>query len=287
MKKYYVFIPNLFIIFLSFFFPAILFASSVISISPENIIQGDPVMVTITSTSTPTKIIFDNRNIPIIIYDGKPHGLIAVDINKKSGTYGLQVIFSNGEKISQDIVVGAREKIEAPLGIPEKLGGNTVAAGKSLVSNLTKENAILNNLKTGTHAFWMKSFVAPLKNLIVTDFYGYNRKTGEYTIPHKGIDFRAVTGTKVYAMNRGVVRLARTYTIYGKTIVVDHGFGLQTLYMHLSKIYVNEGQLVLPGQLIGLSGMTGYADQPHLHISVKINGVSIDPEVFMKFFGVM
>lgn len=285
MKKFYVFILNLSI--LSFLFPTILFASSVISISPQNIIQGDPVMVTIDSTSTPTKIIFDNQNIPIIMYDGKPRGLIAIDINKKAGAYPLQVFFQNGEKVTQDIVVGARGKIEAPLGIPEKLGGNTVSAGKSLISNLTKENAILNNLRTGTKAFWTKSFVAPLKNLTVTDLYGYNRKTGEYTIPHKGTDFHAITGTKVYAMNRGVVRVAHTYTIYGKTIVVDHGFGLQTLYMHLSKIYVNEGELVLPGQLIGLSGMTGYADQPHLHISVKINGVSIDPEVFMKFFGIM
>ena len=259
---------------------------SVVSISPKVIIQGDPVMVTISSTSSPTKILFDDKNIPIFIYDGKPHGLIAIDIYEKIGTHKVTVTFLNGEKITQPLLVTARVKIDEPLGIPEKLGGNTEAAGKSLISNLTKENAILNNLKTGAKAFWTKAFQAPLSSLIVTDLYGYNRKTGEYIIPHKGTDFRAKEGTKVYAMNRGVVRVAKTFTIYGKTIVVDHGFGLQTLYMHLSKIYVNEGELVLPGQVIGLSGSTGYAEEPHLHISVKINGISIDPEVFMKFFGI-
>ena len=86
------------------------------------------------------------------------------------------------------------------------------------------------------------------------------------------------------AMNRGVVRIARTGISYGKTIVVDHGLGLQTFYLHLSKIKVNVGELVLPGQIIGLSGQTGYTDAPHLHLSIRLNGVSIDPMKFMEFF---
>jgi murein DD-endopeptidase MepM/ murein hydrolase activator NlpD len=257
-----------------------------ISISPKMIVQGDPVMVTILSTSTPTKIIFDGQNIPIFMYDGSSRGLIAIDINQKAGLYEVQVIFADGTKIIQPITVVPREKIEEPLGIPVKLGGNTQAAGVSLVSNLSKENTILKNIRTGTKTFWSKPFRGPLAVLSITDPYGYNRKTGEYTIPHKGTDFHAANGTKVYAMNRGVVRIARTFVVYGKTIVLDHGFGLNTLYMHLSKIYVNEGELVQRGQIIGLSGMTGYAEVPHLHLSVKINGISIDPEKFLGFFNV-
>jgi murein DD-endopeptidase MepM/ murein hydrolase activator NlpD len=81
-----------------------------------------------------------------------------------------------------------------------------------------------------------------------------------------------------------VVRVARTFQIYGKTVVVDHGFGVMTFYMHLSKIKVNVGELVLPGQLIGFSGETGYAESPHLHITVRINNVSIDPIKFLDLF---
>lgn len=266
--------------------PCISFANteSVISISPTAIIQGDPVLVTINATSTPTKIIFDGRNIPVFTYLEKQRALIPIDINRDAGTYDIEVIFQSGEKITKSIVVDERKKIEAPLGIPAKLGGNTNIAATNVVINLTEENKVLNTMKTFPKALWTKTFLPPLKNLIITDAYGYNRKTGEYTIPHKGTDFHASLGTKVYAMNRGIVRIAHTFTIYGKTIALDHGLGLQTFYMHLSKIYVNEGELVRAGQLIGLSGKTGYAEAPHLHLSIKINGISIDPVIFFKFF---
>jgi murein DD-endopeptidase MepM/ murein hydrolase activator NlpD len=282
MKK----IPILFILLLVILPISSRASSGAISISPKIIYQGDPAMVTINSSSAPTEILFDSTNIPIFKYDGLPRGLIAIDFNLKAGEHKVQVKFADGKIITEILAVNARKKLEAPLGIPGKLGGNTPAAAKSLVDNLSKENATLINLKTGNHAFWTKAFRAPLDNLAVTDSYGYNRKTGEYTIPHKGTDFHADSGTKVRAMNRGVVRVAHAYTVYGKTVIIDHGLGVNTLYMHLSKIYVNEGELVLPGQVIGLSGMTGYAEVPHLHLSIKINGISIDPVKFLEFFGV-
>ena len=87
-------------------------------------------------------------------------------------------------------------------------------------------------------------------------------------------------------MNRGVVRLSKKFTVYGNTVIIDHGNGVMTLYMHLSKRLVKEGSLVEQGQTIGKSGMTGYAEHPHLHISVRINNTSIDPLEFLKLFGV-
>ena len=118
----------------------------------------------------------------------------------------------------------------------------------------------------------------------MTDVYGYSRKTGEYSIAHKGTDFRAKLGAPVTAMNRGIVRVARTFRNYGKVIVIDHGLGLMTFYLHLSKMNVNESELVKRGQRIGLSGQTGYALSPHLHLSIRINNNSIDPVKFMELF---
>jgi murein DD-endopeptidase MepM/ murein hydrolase activator NlpD len=259
---------------------------SAISIAPVTIIQGDPAMVTITSDSSPTKLLFDGTAFPIFTYNGASHALIPIGIHAKVGTHEIKVTFANEKTVTGTLIVNERKKIQAPLGIPAELGGNTPAAAKALVTNLATANTSLENIRTGTHAFWTKPFVSPLATLAVTDPYGYNRETGEYTIAHKGTDFHAPIGTKVMAMNRGVVRIARTFGVYGKTIVIDHGFGLQTLYMHLSKIYVYEGELVLPGEAIGLSGMTGDALGPHLHISVKINGVSIDPMTFFSFFNI-
>lgn len=256
-----------------------------ISILPETIMPGNPVLITIkNATSSVVEMLFDTKKIPVFMYNNEPRGLIGIDFNAKAATHTVRVTFSNGSVLEKRVVVTPRPKIERPLGIPEKLGGNTPQAAQNLVSNLATENAVLNKITSTTTILWTNTFASPLENIFVTDDYGYNRNTVNTTIVHKGTDFRAPVGTEVKAMNDGVVKIARTFIVYGNTIVVDHGLGLQTLYMHLSKLNVVEGDTVRAGQVIGYSGQTGYADQPHLHVSIRIFGISIDPMVFMGFF---
>ncbi len=255
-----------------------------LTILPKTILPGDPVFITVNSTSSVQEIMFDRKKLPLFKYDGKTHALIGVDFNEKNFEHTAAVTLSNGEVITQKVVLTPREKKELPLGIPDKLGGNTSAAEKALLANLAKENAILNAVKTATTTLWSSAFGEPLKNLQITDDYGYDRKTVTSTIVHKGTDLHAVEGTQVIAMNDGIVRVAKTFVVYGNAIIIDHGQGVQTLYMHLSKINVKEGDTVKKGQIIGLSGKTGYAESPHLHISVKIDKISIDPMTFLSFF---
>ena len=217
-------------------------------------------------------------------YKNKPHALVAIDFNETRLKHKIQVRLKNGEELEKDVMITPREKIEKPLGIPEKLGGNTPEASKQLVNNLAKENAELNNVTTESTILWSEGFGDPLSYIYITDNYGYDRKTVGQTIVHKGTDFRAAEGTEVLAMNDGIVRIAKTYTVYGDTVVIDHGQGVQTLYMHLSKINVKNGDRVEKDEIIGLSGKTGYAAAAHLHISVKVNGVSIDPITFIDLF---
>lgn len=256
-------------------------------ISPKQVIQGEPLMVQVegvTNILSVKKITFDGVKVGVFMYQGKPTALVGIDLNKKPGLYNLRVYF-NDERMLEDVVtVGEREKVETQFTIPEKLGGNTVASQNKLISTLVSENKNLASARTGTKIFWKDAFKEPLKGVFITDEYGYTRKTGEYSISHKGADYRAEEGTQVMAMNRGVVRIAKTYRNYGNTIVVDHGLGVMTFYMHLSKIYVNVGELVTRGEVIGLSGQTGYAEMPHLHLTVRINGTSIDPVKFMNLF---
>ncbi|MEY4731317.1 MAG: hypothetical protein RL681_263 [Candidatus Parcubacteria bacterium] len=258
-----------------------------VSVTPESPLQGEPVMIAIATPGPLAEAIFDGMPLRTVPYEGERRIFIGIDINKKPGAYPLRLVFPNGETVERTIIVRARERYEAPLGIPEKLGGNTTEAAQQIVSSLASENAVLAGLWTNPRALWSESFQPPLRTeLVVTDPYGYDRDTVGTVITHKGTDFRAEEGTRVRAMNRGVVRLARTFSTYGKTIVVDHGLGLQTFYMHLSQIRVHVGQLVVPGQVLGLSGQTGYAESPHLHISVRMNGTSIDPAKFLELFGV-
>lgn len=254
-----------------------------VTVLPEVIYPGDPIFVTI-DKGVATKALFDAKEVPIFTYKGKSRILLAIPFEEKNMEHNLNISLDDGNVLYKKISLTPREKIERPLGIPEKLGGNTPAAGKALVDNLALENASINNIKTEGRVLWSEGFGNPLKEMFVTDDYGYNRDTVGYTIVHKGTDYRASVGTDVYAMNDGIVRISRSYTVYGNSVIIDHGFGLSTLYMHLSELKVKEGDIVKKGQLIGLSGKTGYAEAAHLHVSIKVNGVSIDPARFLSFF---
>lgn len=95
---------------------------------------------------------------------------------------------------------------------------------------------------------------------------------------HYGIDFTAPKGTAVQATGNGtVIRVQNLRTGYGKNIVIDHGFGYQTLYAHLSRIDVKEGQKIKKGDVLGLVGNTGGSTAPHLHYEVIHNGIKVNP----------
>lgn len=254
---------------------------------PESPMQGEPVLISlpgIKNLSDVRSITFDSLVLPVFLHQNRPTAFVGLSLTSKPGNHTVTVSLSSGETLKRTVVVGERKKETRPLGIPEKMGGNTAASQKRLAASLEKENLLLDKLVTNKKKLWTENFVFPLADPAVTDPYGYTRETGSYAIAHRGTDFRAASGTKVSSMNRGVVRLARYSPVYGNTVVVDHGMGLMTFYMHLSKTYVAAGQLVRRGQLLGLSGQTGYATGPHLHLSVRINNVSIDPMKFMEFF---
>ncbi len=258
-----------------------------LSIVPETVHQGEPVQIIVdgpTATTGIKKLTFDGSPVNVFMYNQKLTAFYGVDINKKAGNYKVVVNMADGSVLEKTIAVKQRPRVEAPLGIPEKLGGNTPQAEQKLVTSLVNENDILNKLWTNPRNLWVGAFIFPVEKPVVTDPYGYQRLTGAFTIAHKGTDFRALEGTSVKAMNRGVARLVKTFNTYGNTVVVDHGMGLMTFYMHLSKVSVVQGQLILLGMEIGKSGQTGYAEGPHLHVSVRLNNTSIDPMKFMEFF---
>lgn len=261
-------------------------AESQTTIAPNHIVAGEVTLGSAPKGEKISSIEFEKSSVPHFFYNGRDSFLIGVDLKHASGTYPIRIKYENGNTETQSLVIAARRMAEQPLGIPGKLGGNTTSSQNKLIDSLASENNTLADLKTNSKALWSQPFIFPISDPIVTDQYGYIRQTGAKEITHKGTDFRAAVGTKITAMDRGIVRLARNFRIYGKTVVIDHGQGVQTFYMHLSKIKIVPGQLVSRGQLIGLSGQTGYAENPHLHVSVHINHVSVDPIKFLELFQV-
>lgn len=280
------FLPILFV----FSFVPLFSDAAIITSTPQSVVQGEPVLITIsgiTATSSIAQASFNKTPLHFFLWNNAVSALYGVDLKAPAGTSTITVSLSSGETLSGTIAIVKRPYVEAPLSIPTKLGGNTTSAAKNVVTNLVNEQIIINRFtrEVSKKPFWHENFIFPVAEPTVTDTYGYTRDTVGYSIAHKGTDFRAAKGTPVLAINRGVVRLIGSYKESGKMIIVDHGFGLYSLYLHLSKIYVNRGELVTSGETIGLSGDTGYAERPHLHLSIRLNGNSIDPVKFYALFG--
>ena len=129
---------------------------------------------------------------------------------------------------------------------------------------------------------WAGTFVAPV-TAAISDVFGIARVFNqEVQSRHLGLDYKVPAGTPVHAVNRGTVILAKPLYFEGSCVVIDHGQGLFSLYLHLSDFKVKEGDQVESGQLIGLSGGSGRATGPHLHLAIRWQGVYLDPALLLK-----
>ena len=107
--------------------------------------------------------------------------------------------------------------------------------------------------------------------------------TQRYSEAHPAVDVGVVVGTPVKASDSGYIAVVgRSDTGYGRYVLIDHANGFQTIYAHLSIIYVEVGQSVAKGKAIGLSGNTGKSTGPHLHFEIKLNGVRRNPFIYLK-----
>ncbi|NOY86627.1 MAG: M23 family metallopeptidase [Deltaproteobacteria bacterium] len=126
--------------------------------------------------------------------------------------------------------------------------------------------------------YWEKPFVLPVSGRISTRFGTRRILNGKPRSPHSGIDIAAPRGTPIAAANRGEVILAADLFLSGNTVVIDHGWGLLTIYAHMDSISVREHRLVDRGDILGRVGSSGRATGPHLHFGVFIRGAKVDPE---------
>ncbi len=130
--------------------------------------------------------------------------------------------------------------------------------------------------------FWQNRFIRPVPGRISTNF-GAQRIYGDRpAAPHGGMDIAAPTGTPILSPTPAVVRLAAgPFALEGNLVILDHGLGLYSVMMHLSRIDVKAGQIVAQGEPIGLVGATGRATGPHLHWGMTWLGVRVDPATLM------
>ncbi len=125
------------------------------------------------------------------------------------------------------------------------------------------------------------AFTLPVEGVLSSPFglrRFFNRQPRK---PHSGLDIATAEGTPVRAPAAGIVVTTGNYFFNGNTVFIDHGQGLITMYCHMDRIKVGEGDALVRGQTIGTVGKSGRATGPHLHWSVSLNGVRVDPELFL------
>ena len=141
--------------------------------------------------------------------------------------------------------------------------------------------SILDKYQSNQKLFAHIPAIDPIRDGILTDGFGMRfHPILHMRLMHEGIDIEADVGSHVHATGDGVVSYVGPRGGYGNVVEIDHGFGYSTLYAHLEKPLVREGQRVKRGEVIALSGNTGLSTGPHLHYEVIKNGVHVDPTAY-------
>jgi murein DD-endopeptidase MepM/ murein hydrolase activator NlpD len=252
-----------------------------ITISPRTISPGDPFIIKVTGGKTivpasaslnQTEFSFSSCGKRCSIAIG------AVDINTKPRAYTVSVKMGNGVKKIK-LFVKRKKFPKISLTLPEE----KVSPGTGDLSRIKDEDERLKKIfQTTSERMWDGGFLPPLEHDVATVFGAKRIMNGTWTSIHRGMDIRGKEGDEIIASNKGKVVLAEELFFGGNTIILDHGQGIYTIYMHLSKFNAKPDDTVSKGDVIGFVGSTGRATGPHLHFGTKVMGINVDPASLMK-----
>jgi murein DD-endopeptidase MepM/ murein hydrolase activator NlpD len=205
--------------------------------------------------------------------NGASQGLMPIAVEDTPGAFNIEFLAEDGKAIAsakltirptkfptQNVVLAPQ--VEALHSTPED------------IATLTEFRNTVSDVK-----YWDDPLTAPVPGCILSPF-GVKRlhngkPTGEF---HAGIDQRSPAGRPIHAVAAGTVKIAQPFAVLGGTVALDHGQGLETMYLHMSKLLVAPGAHVKKGEVIGYVGATGRANGPHLHWVVDVNGVPVNPQ---------
>lgn len=205
--------------------------------------------------------------------------LVGLDLGIKPGTYkiDISVLFDDGsyENISKEILVLGKEFPVKRLWVKQEY----VTPPAEALERIRIESELLRQIYDIFTPNWMGegNFIIPSDGKVAPNFGERRILNNQPRSSHSGVDISSPYGAPVRASNTGRVVLANDLYFAGKTVVIDHGLGVFTLYLHFSKIIAQRGELVKKGDVIGEIGATGRVTGPHLHWGVKISGTRIDP----------
>ena len=203
-------------------------------------------------------------------------GFLGVDLTAGPGRHDVVVKMpDSGPEQRLDIEIRKKDYGVRNLTLPQ----NMVDLDSETLERVTKESAVTNALWEAQpdSPLWGGSFIKPVPGEVIGPFGRRSVINDQPRSSHTGVDLRAEKGMPIKAINHGRVVLTADHFFSGLSVVIDHGGGIQSMYFHMDKIQVQQGEMVTKGAVIGFVGSSGRATGPHLHWGIRINGARIDP----------
>ncbi|HEY5682735.1 MAG TPA: peptidoglycan DD-metalloendopeptidase family protein [Sulfuricaulis sp.] len=251
----------------------------------ENPVPGGIAIVPVAPDSEPVpRVYYDDRRVLIVSHAEKWRAVVGLPLSLSPGSQILRV--SDGTGRRRDISFDVRSKNYAAQYLTIKNRRMVEPSAEDLM-RIEREQEIIRAAFTTWSDLPLKSlqFRLPVQGRI-SSIFGLRRFfNNEPRQPHSGIDIAAPTGTPVVAPLAGIVVESGEYFFNGKTIFLDHGQGLVSMFNHLNRILVERGKRVETGEKIGEIGKTGRVTGPHLHWTVSLNNSRVDPELFLPDIG--
>lgn len=258
----------------------LLICSDVLAKLPEQSAVPGGVMILSVGNSHQTKpdVYFEDKPVMVVKADGLWQAVIGIPLSAKAGT--LRIVVKRGEEKSTQLF-SIKDK-QYPTQYITVKDERKVNPNPLDMKRINQESSRIQEALTA----WTETnnepvnFVWPIKGR-VSGLFGRRRVfNGEPRNPHSGMDIAAKTGTPIHAPAAGIVRGTGNYFFNGNTVFIDHGQGLITMFCHLSRIDVQDGQTVKQGDIIGAVGATGRVTGPHLHLGVSLNNERVEPRLF-------
>jgi murein DD-endopeptidase MepM/ murein hydrolase activator NlpD len=225
---------------------------------------------------------WDGTEVPLVARDGALAGVVGLKITERTGPHILRLRYRDPEGQPREQVTTVRVGVT-----PFPVRHLTMKRSTERLYNAPfakREDALVSRaVRTRTPDWlWRGAFRMPTTGRPATPF-GVKRIRNQRTVYyHRGYDLAAPVGRLITAPNAGRVVLAKSLRKYGNTVVLDHGGGVTTLYMHMSALLTCEGARVTTGQPIGRVGMTGVATGPHLHWALYVRGTAVNPVLWTQ-----
>ena len=249
------------------------------SLPTQSAIPGGVVIVPLSvDTMVKPKVMYRDRQVAVVQYERKWVAIVGVPLSAKIGAQTLSIL-QNGKTSKTLFYIEGKAYPTQHITIRDK---RKVNPNKLDMTRIKSESEVIN----AALSHWTDKSVLPLPFLWpiegrVSGLYGRRRVfNGQPRRPHSGMDIAAPTGTQVHAPAEGTIREVGNYFFNGKTIFIDHGQGLVTIFCHLDRTDVVSGQTVRQGEVIGTVGMSGRVTGPHLHLGVSLNDTRVEPRLF-------